>query len=180
MSRIGKLPISLPENLEVSIEANKIKVKWKLWELEFVIPKGIKIKKEENTLIVEEPKNEENIPMWWTTRSILENMVEWVTNGYKKSLEISWVWYKFDLVWSDKLVMSIWYSHKLEIKAPSGIKITSDEKEKNVIHISWIDKQKVWEFASKVRSKKKPEPYKWKWIKYVWEQIRRKAWKTGK
>jgi large subunit ribosomal protein L6 len=108
----------------------------------------------------------------------LNNMVIWVTNGYKKSLEISWVGYKFEVQW-DKLVLSIGFSHKVEMKVPTWLKIQLDEKEKNVLHISWIDKQQVWEFAAKIRAKKKPEPYKWKWIRYTTEHIRRKAGKTG-
>lgn len=180
MSRIWKLPIELPENLEVTQEWRKLRIKWKLWELEFIHSDKIKVKKEDNTLTVLEPKDEEAKALWWTTRSVLANMVEWVTNWYKKSLEISGVWYKFEVSWPEKLILSIWYSHKVEVKAPSWLKILADEKEKNIIHITWIDKQLVWEFASKIRAKKKPEPYKWKWIKYVWEQIRRKAWKTGK
>jgi large subunit ribosomal protein L6 len=130
--------------------------------------------------LVFKPKNEEASALWWTTRAIVANMIEWVSAWYKKALEINWVWYKFDVVSDKKLILSVWFSHKVEMEAPEGIKITVDEKLKNVIYISWIDKQLVWQFASKIKAKKKPEPYKWKWIKYVGEIIRRKAWKTGK
>ena len=105
-------------------------------------------------------------------------MVIWVTSWYKKSLEINWVGYKFEVSW-DKIILSIWYSHKVEMKVPAWLKAELDDKQKNVLHISWIDKQLVWEFASKVRAKKQPEPYKGKGIKYVDEYIRRKAGKTG-
>ena len=101
-----------------------------------------------------------------------------VTEWYKKSLEIIWVGYKFEVQW-DKLLLSIWLSHKVEMKVPVWLKAELDEKQKNLLYISWIDKQLVWEFAAKVRAKKQPEPYKWKWIKYVGEFIRRKAGKTG-
>jgi large subunit ribosomal protein L6 len=106
-------------------------------------------------------------------------MVEWVSTGFKKSLEINWVWYKFEVAW-DKLVLSIGFSHKVEMPVPNGIKIAMDEKLKNTLHISGIDKQLIWEFAAKIRAKKKPEPYKGKGIKYTDEVVRRKAWKSGK
>ena len=105
-------------------------------------------------------------------------MVVGVTEGYKKSLEINWVGYKFETQ-GQKLVLSIGFSHKVEMAVPAELKVNMDEKAKNVLHISWIDKQLVGEFAAKIRAKKKPEPYKGKWIKYVWEHIRRKAGKTG-
>jgi large subunit ribosomal protein L6 len=178
MSRIGKLPIIIPENVEAIIEDNNVKVKWPLWELSFAyLTDKVEVLKEESSFIVK-PLNQEAKSFWWTTRAILNNMVIWVTQGYKKSLEISWVGYKFEVSW-DKLVLSIGFSHKVDMKVPTWLKIQLDEKEKNVLHVSWIDKQRVWEFAAKIKAKKKPEPYKWKWIKYVNEHIRRKAGKTG-
>lgn len=179
MSRIGKLPITIPENVEVVLEKNKITVKWKLGTLVFDYSSKVEIKKDENTLVVS-PLWEDAAALWGTTRAVVANMVEWVSKWFTKSLEINWVWFKFEVVSDKKVILSVWFSHKVEMEAPAGISITAHEKEKNVILISWIDKHLVWEFASKIRSKKKPEPYKWKWIKYVWEQIRRKAWKTGK
>lgn len=177
MSRIGKLPIILSDKVDVSIDRNNIKVKWQLWELSFNYSNKVEIIKDNNILIVKKIDETGNA-IWWTTRSIINNMVVWVTEGYKKSLEINWVWYKFEVSW-DKLILSIGYSHKVEVLPPAWIKIALDEKLKNVIHITWIDKQLVGEFASKIRAKKKPEPYKWKWIKYVDEYIFRKAGKTG-
>ena len=129
-------------------------------------------------MLIVTPKDKQANALWWTTRSLINNMVEWVTNWFKKSLEIVWVGYKFEVQWA-KLVLSIGYSHKVDMEIPTWLKIEMDEKLKNVLHISGIDKQLVWEFASKIRAKKKPEPYKGKWIKYVWETIIRKAGKTG-
>lgn len=177
MSRIWKLPIVLPSNVEVSISDNVISAKWPLWELKFDYSSEVEISKSENNVVVK-PLSQSSNAIWWTTRSIVENMVIWVSAWFKKSLEINWVWYKFELAW-DNLILSIWYSHKVEVKVPAWLKASLDEKEKNVLHITWVDKQKLWEFASKIKFMKKPEPYKGKWIKYVWEQIRRKAWKTG-
>lgn len=178
MSRIGKLPIKLSDKIEVVLAWNNVSVKWPLWLLSFDYSKNVIIIKEWDSLELK-PVWDESWAIWGTTRSIIANMVEWVTNWFKKSLEISWVWYKFE-VQDSNIILNIWFSHKVEMLIPDWLSVKADEKLKNTIHITWIDKQLVWEFASKIRAKKKPEPYKWKWIKYVWEIIRRKAWKTGK
>ena len=178
MSRIGKLPIVLSDKVEATLNGKEIKVKGPLWELSFTFNDSVEVVKEENTLTIN-PLNDGASALWGTTRAIINNMVVGVTEGYKKSLEINWVGYKFEAQGA-KLVLSIGFSHKVDMPLPAWIKAELDEKAKNVLHISWIDKQLVWEFAAKVRAKKKPEPYKGKWIKYVWEHIRRKAGKTGK
>lgn len=178
MSRIWKLPIKLSETINVIIKDNLINVKWPLGELDFVYSKEIEVKQDENNIIVN-PINDSSSALWWTTRAIINNMLIWVTEWYKKSLEVNGVWYKFE-VQGNKLILSIWFSHKVEMQIQDWIKIALDEKLKNVLHVSWINKQLVWEIASKIRSKKIPEPYKGKWIKYLWEQVRRKAWKTWK
>lgn len=177
MSRIGKLPVVLSEKVEVTLNGRDIKVKWPLGELSFTYSEKVDVIKDENNLIVK-PLWEESNALWGTTRAVLNNMVVWVTEGYKRSLEIVWVGYKFEVQWA-KLILSIGYSHKVEMEVPAWLKIELDEKFKNILHISWIDKQLVWEFSAKVRAKKKPEPYKGKWIKYVGEHIRRKAGKSG-
>ncbi len=179
MSRIWKLPVIIPEKVEVKVDWNNIMVKWPLGELNFqFLDSEVEVKIEDNQIIVS-PKSEKSKAFWGTTRAIINNMVEWVSKWFKKSLEINWVGYKFEVQW-DKLILSIGYSHKVEMKVPTWLKAELDEKQKNILHISWIDKQKVGEFAAKVRAKKKPEPYKGKGIKYVWEHIIRKAGKTGK
>ena len=178
MSRIGKLPVTLTDKISVVITGNNIIVKWPLWELSFDFSEKIKVEANDTQLIVTKNDNWANA-LWGTTRSIIDNMVIWVTEGYKKSLEIQWVWYKFEVQWA-KLILSIGFSHKVEMEVPSILKVELDEKKKNIMHISWTDKQAVWEFAAKIRSKKKPEPYKGKGIRYVWEYVRRKAGKTGK
>ncbi len=179
MSRIGKAPVELSDKVEVTILDNNIKIKGALWELSFDFRFDfVEVKKEDNQIIVT-PLSEKNSAMWGTTRAIINNMVIWVTKGYKKSLEINWVGYKFE-VQGNKLILSIGFSHKVSITVPCELKVALDDKLKNVLHITWINKQLVWEFASKIRAKKKPEPYKGKGIKYVWEHIRRKAGKTGK
>lgn len=177
MSRIGKMPIEISDKVNVTLKWNTIDIKWTLGELSFTFSKLVEVKQEENLLIVTPLSSEANA-LWWTTRSIINNMVEWVTNWFKKSLEIVGVGYKFE-VQGNKLVLSIGYSHKVDMEVPVWLKVVLDEKIKNVLHVSGIDKQLVWEFTSKIRAKKKPEPYKGKWIKYVWEIIIRKAGKTG-
>ena len=176
MSRIWKMPIEISDKVKVEVKENTIKVSWPLWELSFNYSNLLDVKLEDKTIVVT-PVSWETTPIWWTTRSIIDNMVTWVEKGFTKSLEINWVWYKFE-VQGQKLILSIWYSHKVEMEVPKWLKVEMDAKAKNIIHISGIDKQYVWEFAAKIKAKKKPEPYKWKWIKYVWEYIRRKAWKT--
>ncbi len=178
MSRIGKLPVVILDKVDVTLNGSEVKVKGPQGELSFTHADCVEVIKEENTLIVK-PVNNSAKALWGTTRAVLNNMIEWVTKGYAKSLEINGVWYKFEPKGAT-LVLSIGFSHKVEMVVPNGLKVAADEKLKNVIHISGIDKQLVWEFAAKIRAKKKPEPYKGKGIKYVGEHIRRKAWKTGK
>lgn len=178
MSRIGKVPVAIAEKVEVSIVKNTITVKGPLWEMNFIFSDLVTVAKVENTVVVK-PVSEESAALWGTTRAIIANMMEWVTTGFKKSLEVQWVWYKFELQ-GDKLIMSLGFSHKVEMVAPKWVKITLDDKLKNTIHIAGTDKQIVWEFAAKIKAKKKPEPYKGKWIRYLGEQVRRKAGKSGK
>jgi len=181
MSRIGKLPVVLKDKVEAKINQNTLEVKWSLWVLTYEIHDLVNVSIENNVITVS-PKDIENAlskALWWTTRANISNMVQWVSEWYTKSLEINWVWYKIELAW-DKLVLSIWFSHKVEMEIPQKITAKMHEKLKNVIHFSSTDKQLLWEFVAKVRAKKKPEPYKGKGIKYVWEVIRRKAWKSGK
>lgn len=177
MSRIGKLPIVLSDKVEVTLNGNDIKVKWPLGELSFTHTDSVEVKKEDNNLVVNPIWNDSSA-LWWTTRAVLNNMVEWVSTWFTKSLEISWVGYKFEVSWT-KLILSVGFSHKIEVEIPKWLEINPDEKAKNTIHIKWIDKQFVGEFAAKVRAIKKPEPYKGKWIKYVGEYVRRKSGKAG-
>lgn len=177
MSRIGKKPVVFWEKVDVTIENNNVSIKGPLWNLSFNYSPLVEVIKEWNSLIVN-PLNESANALWGTTRAVLNNMVEWVSEWYTRSLEIIWVWYKFEVQWNT-VILSIWYSHKVNVVLPDGLSAAMDEKLKNVIHFKWIDKQLIGEFAAKIRSMKKPEPYKWKWIRYQWEQVKTKAWKTG-
>lgn len=182
MSRIGKLPVVIPQKVEAKILDNGIEVKGPLGTLTLPTSELVVVTIDDNSILVT-PTDLENPlskALWGTTRANINNMVVWVTQGYTKSLEINGVGYKFEVAGPEKLVLSIGFSHKVDVTAPKGIVVKADEKLKNTIHISGIDKQLVGEFTSKIRAMKKPEPYKGKWIKYVWENIRRKAWKSGK
>ncbi|MDD3646612.1 MAG: 50S ribosomal protein L6 [Candidatus Gracilibacteria bacterium] len=178
MSRIGKLPVVLSDKAQATVSANNITLKGPLGELSFNYHESVNVKQEGNEIIVS-PKDDLAGAMWGTTRAIINNMFVGVTEGYKKSLEVTGVGYKFE-VQGNKLVLSLGFSHKVEVDVPTGLKAAMDEKEKNVMHITGIDKQLVGEFTAKIRAMKKPEPYKGKGIKYVGEHIRRKAGKTGK
>lgn len=177
MSRIGKAPVVVPEKVEVTLNGQNVSVKWSMGTIDYTFTNRVKIQKNENEVIVE-PVGPNDTALWGTTRAVIQNMVTGVSEGYKKSLEINGVWYKFEVSGS-KITLSIGLSHKVDMEVPAWLKAELDEKAKNVIHISGIDKQLVGEFAAKVKAKKKPEPYKGKGIKYVWEHVKRKAWKTG-
>lgn len=181
MSRIGKIPVVLADKTEAKIIDNVIEVKGPLGTLEAKIHELVSVSIEDNKISVT-PKDLDNSlskALWGTTRANINNMVEGVSKWYNKSLEVNGVWYKME-VSGTKIILSIWFSHKVEIEAPKLITVKADWKLKNVIHFESIDKQLLGEFVAKIRAKKKPEPYKWKWIKYVGEVIRRKAWKSGK
>lgn len=176
MSRIGKKPITIPEKTEVTISEGVVTVKGPLGELSRTFRPVVTVKVENNEVVVE-PKNDalETRALWGTTASHISNMVEGVTKGYQKQLEIEGVGYKFNLS-GDKLVLNIGFSHQVELSIPKGI---TCELEKNVLTIKGSDKEAVGEFAAVIRSKKKPEPYKGKGIHYVGEHIRRKEGKRA-
>ncbi|MDQ7009524.1 MAG: 50S ribosomal protein L6 [Candidatus Gracilibacteria bacterium] len=178
MSRIGKTPVILLEKVEARVDGNNIVVKGPLGELTFNFHEKIEVSVSEKEITVTKKDDNANA-LWGTTRSIIDNMVVGVTSGYKKSLEIIGVGYKFEVAGA-KLILSIGYSHKVEIEIPSVLKVAIDDKKKSILHISGTDKQAVGEFAAKVRANKKPEPYKGKGIRYIGEHVRRKAGKTGK
>ena len=180
MSRIWKLPIPISAWVTISTVENLVKVKWPKWELSFEIKEFIKLEQTEKDLTVSilDEWDAFQKGVWWLTRTLLSNMIEWVTKWFVKSLEIIWVWYKFEVVSTSKLILSVGFSHKVEMSTPAWVTVELDPALKNTILIKWIDKQQVWFFAAKVRAVKKPEPYKWKWIRYSWEYVRRKAWKT--
>lgn len=181
MSRIGKKPITIPEGVEVKIDEHQIKVKGPKGELTKSIPAQIEVSLKQSEgqkelVVIPRKKSAKNIrALWGLFRALIFNMVEGVTKGFEKKLEIEGVGYRVALE-GDKLVLSLGFSHPIEIKAPEGIEF---KVEKNTITISGLDKQLVGQMAAKIRAQRRPEPYKGKGIRYADEVIRRKVGKKA-
>ena len=179
MSRIGKKPIDLPEGVEVNVDAkNFVTVKGPLGTLSQQISKEIKIEMEDNVINVVRPSDlKKHKSLHGLCRSLVANMVEGVTKGYEKKLEIVGVGYRANKQ-GDTIVLSLGYSHPVELKAPEGI--TLEVPTQTEVIVKGIDKQQVGNYAAKIREYRKPEPYKGKGVRYAGEIIRRKEGKTGK
>jgi len=179
MSRIGKMPIAVPAGVTVDIaENNKVTVKGPKGALERVLPVEMEIKLEDGNVTVTRPNDLKRMKsLHGLTRTLINNMVVGVTNGYSKVLEINGVGYRA-LKQGSKLVLSLGYSHPVEMEDPKDLTITLEGQ--NKIIVSGIDKEKVGQYAAEIRDKRRPEPYKGKGIKYADEVIRRKVGKTGK
>ncbi len=179
MSRIGKMPIAIPAGVTVSIaENNKVTVKGPKGTLERVLPSEMEIKEENNEVVVSRPNDLKKMrSLHGLTRTLIHNMIIGVTEGYEKALEINGVGYKAAKQ-GKKLVLSLGYSHPVEMEDPEGVEAVLDGP--NKIIVKGIDKEKVGQYAADIREKRAPEPYKGKGIKYADEVIRRKVGKTGK
>lgn len=178
MSRIGKKPITIPAGVTVDVNDDFIKVKGPKGELIQAMHPKVKIDKTDIELVVSvgNAENKQQRALWGLYRALINNMVVGVTTGFSKILEINGVGYKAAMT-GRKLVMSLGYSHPIEMEVPTGLEA---KVEKNVITITGSDRQVVGQFAAVVRSKREPEPYKGKGIKYQNEVIRRKAGKVVK
>ena len=179
MSRIGKQPITIPEKVEISIDDNNVvTVKGPNGTLTKPMSKKIKIEVKDGTInFTRATDDKEERSLHGLTRTLVNNMVVGVTEGYKKELEINGVGYRASKQ-GNKLVMALGYSHPVEFTEPEGIKIEVEGQ--NKIIISGADKEKVGQLAAEIRFTRPPEPYKGKGIKYVEEHIRRKEGKSGK
>ena len=178
MSRIGNKPITIPAGVEVKLNGNEVTVKGPKGTLVNSFNKDMAISVEGNEIIVKRPSDEkEHRSLHGLTRTLIANMVEGVTNGFSKELEVNGVGYHVNKQGKD-LVMSLGFSHQVVVSETDGI--TIDVPNPNKIVISGPDKQKVGQFAAEVREKRPPEPYKGKGIKYADEHIRRKEGKAGK
>ena len=178
MSRIGRMPIAVPAGVTVDIaENNKVTVKGPKGTLERVLPAETEIKMEDGQVVVTRPNDLKKMKsLHGLTRTLINNMVVGVTNGYEKVLEINGVGYRAAKS-GKKLTLSLGYSHPVEMEDPEGLESKVDG---NKITVSGIDKEKVGQYAAEIRDKRRPEPYKGKGIKYADEVIRRKVGKTGK
>ena len=179
MSRIGKMPIAVPAGVTVDIaENNKVTVKGPKGTLERVLPAEMEIKKEGDEIIVNRPNDLKKMKsLHGLTRTLINNMVVGVTEGYEKKLEVNGVGYR--AVKKGKLLtLSLGYSHPVEMEDPEGIEVVVADA--TTLVVKGIDKEKVGLYAAEIREKRAPEPYKGKCIKYADEVIRRKVGKTGK
>lgn len=179
MSRIGKLPIAIPAGVDVKLEeGNVITVKGPKGTLTRKLVDDLTITVENNEVVVTRPSDLKRYKsLHGLTRTLIANMVEGVTKGYSKVLEINGVGYRAAKS-GNKLTLTLGYSHPVEMIDPEGVTTTLDGT--NKITVSGIDKEKVGQFAAEIRTKRPPEPYKGKGIKYETETIRRKVGKTGK
>ncbi len=179
MSRIGRMPIAIPAGVTVDIaENNKVTVKGPKGTLERVLVPEMEITKEGEEIIVKRPNDLKRMKsLHGLTRTLINNMVVGVTNGYEKVLEINGVGYRAQKQ-GKKLTLSLGYSHPVEMEDPEGIETVLEGQ--NKITVKGIDKEKVGQYAAEIRDKRRPEPYKGKGIKYADETIRRKVGKTGK
>lgn len=179
MSRIGKKPITVPAGVEVKIDGQQVSVKGPKGELKHTAPSCLEIKQEENSIVViPQDQTRENRSLWGLTRTLIQNMITGVSEGFKKRLEINGVGYRFTLQ-GKNIKLELGFSNPIEYAIPEGITITQDEKKKNIMDISGIDKQQVGQVAAEIRKFRPPEPYKGKGVKYADEHIRRKAGKTA-
>ena len=179
MSRIGRMPIAVPAGVTVEIaENNHVTVKGPKGTLERTLPSEMEIKLDGAEITVTRPNDLKRMrSLHGLTRTLINNMVVGVTDGYTKELEVNGVGYKAAKQ-GKKLTISLGYSHPVEMEDPEGIETVLDGQ--NIIIVKGIDKEKVGQFAAEIREKRAPEPYKGKGIKYADEVIRRKVGKTGK
>ena len=179
MSRIGRMPIAIPAGVTVDIaENNQVTVKGPKGTLERVLPAEMSITKEVEEIKVARPNDLKKMKsLHGLTRTLINNMIIGVTEGYEKKLEVNGVGYRAAKQ-GKKLTLSLGYSHPVEMEDPEGIEVTVEGQ--NIIIVKGIDKEKVGQYAAEIREKRAPEPYKGKGIKYEDEVIRRKVGKTGK
>ena len=177
MSRIGRKPVPVPNGVTVTVNGPAITVKGPKGELSRKLHPDMQVKVENGTVTVDRPSDEDrHRALHGLTRSLIANMVEGVTQGYKKQLEITGVGYKAE-VKPFGLQLALGYSHPVEYRAPAGIKLSAPQP--IVVVIEGADKEKGGQVAAEIRALRKPEPYKGKGVRYQGEQIRRKAGKAG-
>ena len=177
MSRIGKKPIKIPDDVEVEIKERMVRIKGPKGEISKEIPLDIAIElKDKEILLSPKRKTKKSGALWGLTRSLLYNDVKGVTEGFEKELELIGIGYRASVEKEKLLVLEVGFSQKVEIEIPEGINVSV---KKNIITVSGIDKQKVGEIAAKIRKVRPPEPYKGKGIRYLGEKVRRKEGKKA-
>jgi len=178
MSRIGKLPVTIPSGVDVTVDGRTVRVKGPKGELSRTLHEAVQVERQDGTLLV---KRRDDSPtaraLHGLSRTLVANMVIGVTQGYSKDLEISGTGYRAQLQ-GKKLQLALGFSHPIDIDPPPGISFTVETPQK--LRVSGIDKEVVGEVAAKIRALRVPDPYKAKGVKYAGEYIRRKAGKAGK
>jgi large subunit ribosomal protein L6 len=177
-SRIGKLPVSVPSGVDITVDGQNVLVSGQKGKLEHVVPSVLSVKKQDSTLqLVPQDEQKQTTALHGLTRALIANMVEGVSKGFEKKLIINGTGYRA-IQKGSGVQLSVGYSHPVVINPPDGIAIAVQSQ--NAVVVSGIDKQKVGEVAANIRKIRKPEPYKGKGIRYENEVIRRKAGKAGK
>jgi large subunit ribosomal protein L6 len=178
MSRIGRLPIPVPSAVDVTIDGRQVTVKGPKGTLSRALHPDMSVSQEDGTIVVTRPTEQKtHKQLHGLTRTLVNNMVVGVTDGYRKGLEITGVGYRA-VKTGEKLTLSLGYSHQIDIDPPSGISFEVETPTR--LAVVGIDKELVGQIAAQVRSTRKPEPYKGKGVRYAGEKIRRKAGKAGK
>jgi large subunit ribosomal protein L6 len=179
MSRIGKMPIAVPPEVKVTVQGSDVSAKGPKGEMARTVHRDMSVRLVDDRLIVTRPTdNRVHRSLHGLTRALLANMVQGVHEGFSKELEIQGVGYRAQLE-GEKLILSVGYSHPVQIDPPPGITLSVD-KSNRVITVEGVDKELVGRVAAEIRAVRKPEPYKGKGIRYVGEHVRRKAGKAGK
>jgi len=177
MSRIGKKPIIIPSGVEVTIKDRDVTIKGPKGEISQEIPFEISVKRDGDRVIVSPKKMVKQTPaLWGLIRMLLHNYVKGVSEGFEKKLEIKGIGYRAFVEGEKKLRLEVGFSHPVVLRIPDDLNVSI---EKNIIKVSGIDKQRVGEFAAKLREIRKPEPYKGKGIRYVGEKVRKKEGKKA-
>ena len=178
MSRIGRLPIAVPSGVDVTIDGRRLTVKGPKGELSRELHPDMSVSREDDSIVVSRPTEQKmHKQLHGLTRTLVNNMVVGVTDGYRKGLEITGVGYRASKV-GEKLQLNLGYSHPIEIDPPQGISFEVENPTR--LAVVGIDKELVGEMAARVRATRKPEPYKGKGVRYAGERILRKAGKAGK
>lgn len=179
MSRVGRMPLAIPEGVEVQIEGQRVRVKGPKGELEQEFRPELTIKEDNGVLLVTRSSDEPSIrALHGLTRSLLNNMILGTTQGFEKTLEVQGVGYRAELK-GKSLMLYVGFSHPVEVQPPEGIHFSVEGKG-DIIKIAGFDRQLVGQVAADVRKNRPPEPYKGKGIRYVGEHVRRKAGKAGR
>ncbi len=180
MSRIGKMPIPIPQGVQVNIEGSRVTVRGPKGELTRTFHPDMKVTEQDGQLVVTRPTDQRHHrALHGLTRALLANMVTGVSQGFQKVLQIEGVGYRAELQGNNKLVLSLGFSHPVEFVAPEGITFQVEQRAR-LITVEGVDKELVGEVAARLRRIRPPEPYKGKGIRYQGEHIRRKAGKAGK